>query len=276
MIAYPDIDPVAISLGPVLIRWYSLAYIAGIVGGWWYIALLLKNPSIRPDTGHRSLSLPLLENLAFWIALGVIAGGRLGYVLFYSPDILVSPWKPLFGFLPFPPALMLWNGGMSFHGGLAGVVLAGYLYCRKHGLVPLATGDLLAAAAPVGLFFGRIANFINGELYGRPWNGPWSMVFPTDPGHLPRHPSQLYEAFLEGFLLFVIMNIAIFRFGLLKKTGAVTGLFLAGYGCARIFVEFFREPDIHMPDFPFHLTMGMILSVPMIAAGIWIMVRARS
>ncbi len=283
MIPYPDIDPVALQLGPVPIRWYSLAYIAGIAGGWWYLTRLLKNGAIwnaAPRSGAPQAGAPmtraLLDDVVFWVAIGVMGGGRLGYVLFYEPALLIRPWEPILGFLPFPPALMLWKGGMSFHGGLIGVAVAGYLFCRKHKLNALSVGDLFAAAAPIGLFFGRIANFINAELYGRPWDGPWSMVFPTDPAQVARHPSQLYEAALEGLALFVVMRIATHRLGLLKTPGAGIGLFLAGYGAARTFVEFFREPDAHMPLFPFGFTMGMFLSVPMIALGAWLILYARA
>lgn len=274
MIPYPDIDPVALQLGPIPIRWYSLAYIAGIAGGWWHLTRLLKNSAVWNKSGA-PLTRALLDDVVFWVAIGVMAGGRLGYVLFYEPALLIQGWEPILGFVPFPPALMLWKGGMSFHGGLIGVTIAGYLFCRKHKLNALSAGDLFAAAAPIGLFFGRIANFINAELYGRPWDGPWAMVFPTDPDQLPRHPSQLYEALLEGLVLFFVIRIATHRFGLLKTPGAGIGLFLAGYGAARTFVEFFREPDAHMPLFPLGLTMGMFLSLPMVALGVWMILRAR-
>jgi phosphatidylglycerol:prolipoprotein diacylglycerol transferase len=152
----------------------------------------------------------------------------------------------------------------------------GYLFSRKHKLNPLSLGDLFACAAPIGLFFGRIANFINAELYGRPWDGAWSMVFPTDPLLVPRHPSQLYEAALEGLVLFAVIRIATHSLGLLKRPGATIGLFLAGYAASRIFIENFREPDAHMPDFPLGLTMGMMLSIPMLALGGWLIWRTRT
>lgn len=274
MIPYPDIDPVALQLGPIPIRWYSLAYIGGIAGGWWYLTRLLKNGALWSQDGP-PLNRQLLDDVIFWVAIGVMAGGRLGYVFFYEPSLLIKPWEPILGFLPFPPALALWQGGMSFHGGLIGVALAGFFFARKYKLNPLSLGDLFAAAAPIGIFFGRIANFINAELYGRPWDGPWSMVFPTDPDQVPRHPSQLYEAFLEGLVLFFVIRIATHRFDLLKRPGAGIGLFLAGYGAGRTFVEFFREPDAHLPLFPFGLTMGMMLSLPMAALGAWMIWRAR-
>lgn len=273
---YPNIDPVALQLGPLPIRWYSLAYIGGIAAGWWYLTRLLKNTALWPDKAGAPITRTLLDDVIFWVAIGVMAGGRLGYVLFYEPKLLIAPWEPIFGVVPFPPALALWHGGMSFHGGLIGVTLAGYFFARKYKLNALSLGDLFACAAPIGLFFGRIANFINGELYGRPWDGPWSMVFPTDPLGVTRHPSQLYEAALEGIVLFIVIRIATHSFGLLKRPGATIGLFLAGYGLARTFVELFREPDTHMPDFPLGLTMGMMLSIPMLLLGLWMIWRTRT
>ena len=274
-IPYPNIDPVALQIGPLPLRWYSLAYIGGIAGGWWYVTRLLKNSALWSKAGA-PITRALLDDVIFWVAIGVMAGGRLGYVLFYEPSILLAPWQPLFGFLPFPPALALWQGGMSFHGGLIGVTLAGYLFARRHKLNALSLGDLFAAAAPIGVFFGRVANFINAELYGRAWDGPWAMVFPTDPEQVPRHPSQLYEAFLEGLVLFFVIRFATHRFALLKRPGAAIGLFLAGYAASRIFVENFREPDAHLPDFPLGLTMGMMLSLPMLALGVWMIWRTRT
>ena len=287
-VPYPDLDPVALQLGPLPIRWYSLAYIGGLALGWFYLTRLLKNVGIWRKDGGPPISRAQLDDVIFWVAIGVIAGGRLGYVFFYEPALLIEPWpalganmepgviKTLIGWIPIPPALMLWRGGMSFHGGLIGVTLAGFLYARKYKVDALSLGDLFACAAPIGLFFGRIANFINAELYGRPWDGPWAMVFPTDPAGVARHPSQLYEAALEGLLLFVIIRIATHSFGILKRPGATIGLFLAGYSASRIFVENFREPDAHMPDFPLGLTMGMMLSLPMLALGCWLIWRTRS
>lgn len=287
-VPYPNIDPIAFHLGPLPIRWYSLGYIVGIGLGWFYLVRLLKNARLWSAGAKAPLSRAQLDDVVFWVAIGVIAGGRIGYLLFYEPHLLIEPWaslganmapgpvKTLFGWIPVPPALMLWRGGMSFHGGLIGVALAGILYCRRQKLDPFAVGDLFAAAAPIGIFLVRIANFINGELYGRPWNGPWSMVFPADPLALPRHPSQLYEAALEGLALFAVLRIATHVFHALKRPGAVMGVFLAGYALARIAVENFREPDVQMPDFPLGLTMGMILSLPMLAAGLWLVWRART
>ncbi len=292
---YPEIDPVAFSV-PFIglpIRWYSLAYIGGLAAGWFYLTRLIKNTTLWNANGAPLVKLQL-DDIVFWVAVGVMAGGRLGYVFFYEPTLLIEPWqqlgatmnegfvKTLIGWIPIPPALMLWKGGMSFHGGLIGVTIAGWLYARNHKLDALSVGDLFACAAPIGLFFGRIANFINAELYGRVWDGPWAMAFPyvdqfgarayTE----PRHPSQLYEAALEGLVLFVVIRIATHSFGLLKRPGATIGLFLAGYAASRIFVENFREPDAHLPDFPLGLTMGMMLSLPMLALGLWMIWRTRT
>ncbi len=291
---YPEIDPVALQLGPLPIRWYSLAYIGGLAGGWYYVTRLIRNSALWPGRAGAPIDRAQLDDIIFWVAVGVMAGGRLGYVLFYDPALLVEPWrslganmdpglvKTLIGWIPIPPALMLWKGGMSFHGGLIGVTLAGYFFSRKNNLNALSVGDLFACAAPIGLFLGRIANFINAELYRRPWDGPWAMRFPfvdqfgAKAYTEPRHPSQLYEAALEGLVLFIAIRIASHRLGFLKRPGATIGLFLAGYAASRIFVENFREPDAHMPDFPLGLTMGMILSLPMLGLGAWMIWRTRT
>ena len=229
-IPYPNIDPVAVSIGPLPIRWYSLAYIGGIAAGWFYVTRLLRNKAIWGAKGG-PIDKAQLDDVIFWVALGVMAGGRLGYVFFYEPSLLVQAWQPLgatmpeglvktvIGWLPIPPALMLWKGGMSFHGGLIGVAIAGYFFSRRNKVDALSLGDLFACAAPLGLFFGRIANFINSELYGRPWDGAWAMVFPTDPLQVARHPSQLYEAALEGIALFFVIRVATHSFGFLKRPG---------------------------------------------------------
>ena len=285
---FPDIDPVALKLGPFSIRWYSLAYIGGLALGWWYLTRVLKNTRLWATGAGAPINRAQLDDVVFWVAIGVIAGGRLGYLFFYEPHLLIEPWeflgaqmapglfKTLVGWIPIPPALMLWRGGMSFHGGLIGVTLAGLLFARKYKVNALSLGDLFACATPIGLFFGRIANFINGELYGRPWDGPWAMVFPADGLGLARHPSQLYEAGLEGIVLFAIIRLATHGFALLKRPGATVGLFLIGYSLSRIIVENFREPDAHMPEFPFGLTMGMMLSAPMFALGLWLIWRTRT
>jgi phosphatidylglycerol:prolipoprotein diacylglycerol transferase len=290
---YPEIDPVFLALGPVQIRWYALAYIAGIVIGWWYLVRLLERPELwKPTTGAGGMPPPLtrpqLDDVLFYVTLGIILGGRLGFVFFYRPELLWEPlgdWPRILGAIPFPPALAIWEGGMSFHGGLIGVAIATLLFARKHGLKPFAIGDLFACAAPIGLFFGRIANFINAELYGRPSDVPWAVTFPEryDPARdawiyaadaVPRHPSQLYEAFLEGVILFIVIRIAITRFRLLRYPGATIGLFLGGYGLARFFVEFFRQPDDYAAPLGF-LTRGMLLSLPMIALGLWLIFRTQ-
>ena len=275
---YPDIDPVFFHIGPLPIRWYALAYITGIVLGWVYAVQLLKRDRLwaGPFAPGAPMSKEKLDDLIFWVTLGIILGGRLGYVLFYEPALLVQPWEKIAGPLYLPPAIMLWKGGMSFHGGMIGVTLAGWLFSRKHAMRFFSIADLFAVAAPIGLFFGRIANFINAELYGRPSDVPWAMVFPTDPVQVARHPSQLYEAILEGLVLFAVLAVATFVFRMLRRPGFSTGLFLAGYGLSRIIVENFREPDAHMPDFPLGITMGMMLSLPMVLLGAFLMWRGQS
>jgi phosphatidylglycerol:prolipoprotein diacylglycerol transferase len=284
-IPYPAIDPVAIHLGPLPIRWYSLGYIFGIGLGWMYALSLIKRPQLWP-AGGAPVAKTQLDDVIFWVAVGVMAGGRLGYILFYEPSLLVGPWTPLgaawddgflktiIGWLPFPPFLMLWKGGMSFHGGIIGVTIAGLWYARRYKVSALSLGDLFACAAPIGIFLVRIANFINGELYGRPWDGKWAMVFPADPLQVARHPSQLYEAALEGVALFTVITLLTRKFSLLHRPGATMGVFLAGYALSRIIVENFREPDAFLPDFPLGLTMGMMLSLPMLALGVWFIWRA--
>ncbi|WP_411818735.1 prolipoprotein diacylglyceryl transferase [Hyphococcus sp. DH-69] len=272
---YPNIEPVLFQIGPIAIRWYSLAYIGGLALGWFYLTGLIKNKPLWvkdcPPIDRQKL-----DDVIFWVAIGVMLGGRIGYLVFYEPSLFFAKWETVLGFLPLPPALMTWRGGMSFHGGLIGVTLVGIWFARKHKINMLSLGDMFACAAPIGLFFGRIANFINAELYGRPWDGPWAMVFPTDPVGVARHPSQLYEAALEGLALFAIIRIATHHFAMLKRPGATIGIFLAGYALSRIIVENFREPDAHMPDFPLGLTMGMLLSVPMLLLGLWMIWRTRT
>ncbi|MDP8916606.1 MAG: prolipoprotein diacylglyceryl transferase, partial [Pseudomonadota bacterium] len=221
---FPDFDPVIFQIGPFALRWYALAYVAGIVLGWLYAVRLVKTPGV-----WRGLTPPAtqaqIDDLILWITLGVILGGRLGYVLFYRPDLIWT--DPL-------EIIQIWNGGMSFHGGFLGVAAAIVVYARLNKIDLLRLGDLVAPCAPFGLFFGRIANFINGELWGRPTEAPWGVVFPAAPGGLPRHPSQLYEAALEGLLLFLILRWATHRAKLLPQKGMLTGLFVFFYGCFRI------------------------------------------
>jgi len=257
-LAFPAIDPVLFEIGPIVIRWYALAYIAGLLIGWRLMRYLAAKPpyDIHPDR---------VDDFLTWATIGVIIGGRLGYVLFYNFDYYMAN----------PGAIVkVWQGGMSFHGGLAGVAVAIYFYARQCKIPVLAFADLVAVVAPVGLFFGRLANFINAELYGRVTDAPWGMVFPNA-GPDPRHPSQLYEAALEGALLFVVMMV-LWRLACVRgRFGFLMGTFLAGYGAARFFIEFFREPDAQIGFLSFGSTMGQWLSVPLIALGLYLMARAR-
>jgi phosphatidylglycerol---prolipoprotein diacylglyceryl transferase len=330
---FPDLDPAALTLpamfgfGPFPLRWYALAYIAGLVLGWMWMVRLAERERLWAG-GKPAMTRGQIDDFLFWATLGVILGGRLGYVLFYKTDMI---WRsPL-------EIFQIWQGGMAFHGGLIGVALAALWFTSKPRLDPLlyartlkpkaskeapeknrdafvqvervgwvkktdaekahahaaqpvsllGLGDLAAAAAPIGLFFGRIANFINGELWGRHTDAPWGVVFPEGGynwatgawvfygNEMARHPSQIYEAALEGAALFAIINIAVFRFDSLKRPGLNVGLFLACYGLFRFLLEFVREPDAHMPEaLQGYVTMGMLLSLPMIAAGAWLIRRA--
>ncbi len=259
MLPFPNIDPVAIHLGIISIRWYSLAYIAGIITGFWLIA---REHAKRP---LENLSKKALDDFILWAVGGIILGGRLGYVLFYKPSHYLS--NPL-------EILRLWEGGMSFHGGLLGTIIAFYLFCRKYKIKFLALTDLLACVAPIGLFFGRIANFINGELFGRVTTAEIGMVFPNG-GDLPRHPSQLYEATLEGLFLFIIMLLLLKKTNLREKTGYLSGMFLFLYSIARIICEYFREPDSFLGFIYAGATMGQLLSLPMLAFGLYLMMRKK-
>jgi phosphatidylglycerol:prolipoprotein diacylglycerol transferase len=260
---FPNFDPVAIAIptpwSPLPIRWYALAYIAGILLGWLYAARLLRRTDLWGDAAP--VTREGLDDLIIWLTIGVIVGGRLGYMLFYSTRTL---WEnPL-------QIFRTWEGGMSFHGGFIGFSLALVLYALKHKVNVLRLGDLAAPCAPIGLFFGRIANFVNGELWGRPTDVPWAMIFPAA-GPVPRHPSQLYEAGLEGIATFLLLALGTRRFGFLKRPGLSIGAFLFLYGLFRFLLEHVREPDVGMPDFPFGLSMGMILSLPMVVAGLVVM-----
>ena len=258
-LVFPDIDPIAIQIGPIAIRWYALAYIAGIVGGWQYAS--------RLNAGRlRVMSREQLDDFVVWVTVGIILGGRLGYVLFYKPGYYLS--EPL-------EALMLWRGGMSFHGGLLGVVTAIVLFARRHDLGLFRLGDLVTCVVPIGLFFGRVANFINGELFGRvAGDVPWAMVFPHG-GPEPRHPSQIYQAGLEGLALFALLFVLARNPRVCDRPGMLAGAFLAGYGVARIVGETFREPDAFLGFLWGPLTMGMLLSLPMIAVGAWLVATSR-
>ena len=249
MIEYPAIDPVAFSLGPLKIRWYGLSYIAGTLLGWWLLRLRATRFGWTPDQ---------VADLVFYVVLGAVVGGRIGSVLFYNlPYYLEQPLA----------VFKIWEGGMAFHGGLIGVLVAAALFARHQGRGFFEISDYLAPVVPVGLFCGRIANFINGELWGKPTDVPWAMVFPGPlAGNVPRHPSQLYEAALEGLLLFAILWLYSAR---PRPSMTVSGLFLSGYGAFRFLVEFVREPDAQLGYLAFGwVTMGQVLSLPMIILGV--------
>ncbi|MEA2933661.1 MAG: phosphatidylglycerol---prolipoprotein diacylglyceryl transferase [Variibacter sp.] len=261
-IPFPNFDPVLVSIGPLAIRWYALAYILGILLGWLYARAIIRSQSLWG--GEAPLTATDFDDFIVWVTLGVILGGRIGYVLFYNPaHFAAHPWD----------ALEVWKGGMSFHGGFLGCVAAVMLFARTRGISILSLGDVTCAVAPIGLLLGRIANFVNGELWGRPTDVAWAFVFPYG-GPLPRHPSQLYEAALEGVLLLVVLGAAI-RLGALRRPGLILGLFMVGYGLARSIAEFFREPDPQLGYLWSGLTMGMLLSVPMILVGFIIIAAVR-
>jgi phosphatidylglycerol:prolipoprotein diacylglycerol transferase len=292
---FPDFDPVAVAipalhlgsltLGPFPIRWYALAYIAGILLGWRYCVGLVRNQKLW---GERSptLTAPQIDDLIIWVTLAVILGGRIGYICFY---MLVNPDQRADLFANPFEVFEIWKGGMSFHGAAVGVGLAmlGFALANRIGLIGfLGVADLVAACEPIGQCFGRLANFINGELWGRQTDLPWGVIFcnrhiaQLNSGAcpqevmVPRHPSQLYESALEGVLLFLVLRWATHHAKWLQRPGAVTGLWLIGYGLIRILLETVRNPDEGMPDFPFGLTMGMMLSAPMILVGGWLLWRA--
>ncbi|EUB96994.1 Prolipoprotein diacylglyceryl transferase [Rhizobium sp. CF080] len=267
LMPFPNIDPVAFSIGPLAIHWYGLAYVAGIMLGWFYARRLAANASLWRD-GQSPITAAQLDDFLVWVAAGIVLGGRIGYILFYDlASVLQNPIR----------AVEIWNGGMSFHGGFIGATLAMIIFARRNAIPVWSMFDTVAAVVPFGLFFGRIANFINGELWGRLSNAPWAVVFPTG-GPFSRHPSQLYEAGLEGIVLLLVLALLIFRFKALRVPGTIAGTFVIGYALCRIFVEFFREPDAQLGYLlgTNWLTMGMILSLPMIAAGLWAIFRARA
>ncbi len=270
-IPFPMIDPVAVQLGPLAIKWYGLAYVVGLLGGWWYARKLVASDGLW---GGRARPQPVeLDDMLLFVAFGVVLGGRIGFVLFYDLARYLERPQDIFA---------IWQGGMSFHGGLIGATLGLWLFARRRGYPALSVFDLAAAVVPIGLLLGRIANFINGELWGRPApDFPYAMVFPNG-GPLPRHPSQLYEAFAEGLLLFILVNLLV-RAGGFKRPGFVAGVFGMGYAVARIVCEFFREPDPQL-GFLFGtsvdalsggITMGMLLSLPVFFAGLWLVLRSR-
>lgn len=256
-IPFPAIDPVAVAIGPFVVRWYALAYIAGLLIGWRYCLVLADRPP-------RLIERRDIDDFLVWATLGVVLGGRIGYVLFYQPGYYLQ--HPI-------EALYLWHGGMAFHGGALGVTLAILLFTRARRLPVLAFSDVIAEAIPIGLFFGRIANFINGELFGRETDVPWAMAFPNG-GPVPRHPSQLYEAVCEGLLLFLLLLLAEHR-GARRRPGIVTGLFLVGYAVARMSGELFRQPDAQLGFLVLGTTMGQLLSIPVLIAGILLIWWAR-
>lgn len=257
MLPYPHIDPIALQLGPLAIRWYSLAYLAGILLGWWYIK---KENARRPIAG---LTPKAFDDMVMYAVIGIVLGGRLGYVLFYNASYYLS--HPV-------EALYIWQGGMSFHGGMLGTILAFYLFCRKYKVQFLELMDVIAPAATIGLFFGRIANFINGELYGRVTDSALGMVFPHG-GELPRYPSQLFEAALEGIALFALLTFLMKRTDARNKPGLLGGVFLVGYAVSRLIVENFREPDIQIGFLFEMMTMGQLLSLPMLLLGLYLICR---
>ena len=297
-LSFPEISPEIFSFSlfdmEFGLRWYALAYIVGLLLGWRLVVAILKRPMLWPRD-RAPMSPRMAEDLLSWVILGVVLGGRLGFVLFYKPEYYLQHPLEIFA---------VWEGGMSFHGGLIGVILAALIYTGRHAIPRLQAADALALATPPGLFFGRIANFINGELWGRPSDVPWAMKFPTlctDPAwqgcpvpgawfyygdEVTRHPSQLYEAGLEGLVLGSLLLWLAFRTGALKRPGLITGCFFAGYALARIIVELFRQPDAQFvsPDDPvgfiisqsgLDLTMGQMLSLPMLLLGIFLILQAR-
>jgi phosphatidylglycerol:prolipoprotein diacylglycerol transferase len=259
---FPVFDPIAIAIGPFAVRWYALAYIAGILLGWLYARSILRNEKLWG--GPAPISIPQFDDYVLWVTLGIILGGRIGYVLFYNLRYFIDHPLEMF---------QLWQGGMSFHGGFLGCVVAVLLFGWRNKVPVLSLGDITCAVGTIGLFLGRLANFINSELWGRVTDVPWAFVFPTG-GPLPRHPSQLYEGALEGLLLFAVLTLMIRR-GALKRPGLIIGTFAIVYGLARIFSEFFREPDPQLGFLWGGLTMGMLLSLPMIAAGVAFVLWAR-
>ena len=289
VIAFPDLSSEIFSVDiggyTFALRWYALAYLAGLIAGWKVIQALMRRPALWP--GERAPMEPgRVEDLLTLIVLGVVLGGRLGYVFFYQRNYyLANPGE----------ILRVWEGGMSFHGGFLGVIAAGLFFCWKNGVRPMLLSDAMALVAPIGLFLGRLANFVNAELWGRPTDLPWGVVFPGEaaqdcpgvvPGECARHPSQLYEAGLEGLLIGAVL-FWLFRRGALKRPGRITGTFLMGYGLSRFAVEFVRQADGQFisPDNPlghvigtagFGLSMGQLLSLPMVVAGLWFLARAKA
>tara|TARA_R110002012_G_scaffold320521_2_gene544372 strand:- start:1073 stop:1969 length:897 start_codon:yes stop_codon:yes gene_type:complete len=289
-VPFPEFDPVFFSIGPLDIRWYALAYVTGIMLGWWYAARLVKSVAVWAP-GRPPVTPLQLDDLVLWITLGIIVGGRLGYALFYRPELYAEMFTGI-GWEQRLALFRVWDGGMSFHGGLIGVSVAMIGFARRNGVRLLSLSDLVAPVVPIGLAFGRVANFVNGELWGRETTAPWGVNFCNNhareiygatcqymgvgPGDVVRHPSQLYEAGLEGIVLLAILSLAVWKVKLLAKPGYVTGLFLLGYGLIRVSLENVRQPDFGLDHLPLGLTMGMILSVPMMLIGAWLVWRAWS
>ena len=263
---FPEIDPVIVQFGPLAIHWYGVGYIVGILFAWWYARKLVADTALWPG-GLVPMKAQDVDDFVVWAALGVVLGGRTGYVLFYDlPRYLANPLD----------ILAIWQGGMSFHGGLLGVILVMILFSRSRGIRTWSLFDVVSAGVPVGLGLVRLANFINSELWGKVSSVPWAVEFPNG-GAFPRHPTQIYEALLEGAVLFVLLRILTHRRLKLARPGFVSGAFVAGYGLARILVEFFREPDQQLGYLlgTGWLTMGMTLSTPMVLLGLWAMTTAK-
>lgn len=254
------LSPVALDLGFFQLKWYSLGYIAGILMGWWYLLKLIAQPGAPMSRRHA-------DDFVFYATLGIILGGRIGYVLFYAPELLTQPLS----------ILRLWDGGMSFHGGVIGTTIAIILFARKEGLNWLRFHDYVACATPFGLFFVRLANFVNGELWGKPTDVAWGVIFPRTGDDIARHPSQLYEAGLEGIVLFAVLWFLFWKTDARYQPGKLVGTFLLGYGLSRFFVEFFRAPDEQFAGTFFETTlhMGQLLTLPMIVGGIYLIATAK-
>jgi len=265
-ITYPNLDPVAFSIGPVSVKWYGLAYVAGLLGGWLYVRRMLADIRLWAN-GQPPFSINKTDDLLLFMTVGVIVGGRLGEVLFYEPGYFFEDPLRIF---------KIWQGGMSFHGGLAGSILAIYLFARTNGAPLRSVLDICAAATPIGLFFGRIANFINAELWGRASDMPWAVIFPgREAGGIARHPSQLYEAALEGAVLFAVLWWLIYQCDMLRRPGVVAGTFMAGYAVGRSLCEPFRDQDWSHAFSTYWITPGIVYSIPMILIGVFLIATAR-
>jgi phosphatidylglycerol---prolipoprotein diacylglyceryl transferase len=266
-IPFPEISPFVFQIGGFGLRWYALAYIAGIVLGWRILLSLAKDPVTwgAPADGPSPISRDDVDDLMFYATLGILLGGRLGFVLFYQPQMLADPLQ----------VLKIWEGGMSFHGGFLGVCVAVIATALSRKISLWRVADAAAIIAPFGLLFGRVANFVNQELYGRAADVPWAFIFATDPMKMARHPSQLYQAAMEGLLLALILWIAVKAFKSLHRPGLTAGLFMIGYAIFRTIGEQFRQPDDFAPDLPGFLTMGATLSIPMALVGLWFVFRAK-